>query len=81
VPDIMDGVDPESKHAEPLMMAHMEIEQPDKREVCDDSAELLEVSAVKSGRSFLLRNQHKLAFGNQQCIGTTKFSLESVNNS
>lgn len=69
----------ESKNFESLVMAQVEVCKSGKREIRDDSAELVQVSSVLARRGFFLRNQHKLALGDQQCAGRREFSLKSSN--
>ena len=56
-----------SKNAESLVMAHVEVRQPSKREIRDDSPKLVDVSRVLARRFFLLRDQHNHALRDQQC--------------
>jgi hypothetical protein len=46
----------ESKNAKSLVMADVEVGEPDKREIGNDSSELVYVSTVKPRRGFLFRD-------------------------
>lgn len=53
----------DSKNTKSLVMPHVEVGEPDKREIGNDSPELVYVSTVKPRRGFLFPDQHKLTFG------------------
>jgi hypothetical protein len=65
----------ESKNFESLVMAQLVVFKPRKREIRDDSAELVQVFSVLARRCFLFRDQHKLTLGDQQCACGREFSL------
>src|ERR1700687_1259962 len=69
---------PQSKNAESLLMAHVNIFQTNDRKICDDSPKFVDISSVLARRCLLLRYKHKLALGNQQRSGWTYFTLKSA---
>jgi hypothetical protein len=62
-------------------MAYVEVCQPSKREIGDDSAKPVDVSRMLAWRLFLLRDQNKLTLRDQQCAGGSNLSLKCVENS
>ncbi len=70
----------ESKNAEPLVMAQVEVGQSHKGKISDDSPELVEISNMLARRCLLLRDQHEFAVSKQKCTRGSKLSLEATAN-
>ena len=67
----------EGKHAEAILLAHMEIVQPRQWEVGNDASMLSPLSVIPV-RRLLLRNQNEFTFGDQECSSRSEFSPKAA---
>ena len=63
------------------MTADVEVCQPSKREIRDDSPKPVDFSRMLAWRLFLLRDHNKLTLRDQECASGSELSVESVENS
>src|SRR5271165_3754701 len=68
----------ERKNIESFVLAQLEVSELCNRDIRDDSAEVVQVPGVLTRRRFFLRDQDKLALGDQERAGGRKLAPESA---